>query len=92
MNIDGSNPRPFTQTETSESNPAWFPDGRLGYLADQRDGRRTFTQVLRADLTTGATEAITPLDLSVSDFAISSDGNLLAIIVSAVCRSSTSCD
>jgi uncharacterized protein YjdB len=84
MNIDGSNPRPFTQTETSESNPAWFPDGRLGYLADQRDGRRTFTQVLRADLTTGATEAITPLDLSVSDFAISSDGNLLAIIVSAV--------
>jgi TolB protein len=84
MNVDGSNVRPFTETETREGNPAWFPDGRLAYLSEQREDRRSVTRVLRADLTTGATEVVTPPGLSVADFAVSSDGNLLALIVQAI--------
>ena len=84
MNRDGSNQRPFTRSpQQREWEPHFLRDGALTYLVERRDGNRTVQQVMKADLATGATTAITGTDLAIASFAISPSGDLLALVVNA---------
>jgi hypothetical protein len=88
MNLDGSNQHNVTKSPLKETLPQWFPGGQLGYLQEQRVGSGrsagTASLVMKADLT-GATAPVplTPNNLLVTDFAVSRDGEGLALIVSA---------
>jgi len=82
MSKDGSNQRAFTHTpQMRESAPAFLRDGSLAYLVEQKQGGRTLTQVARADLATGRVTPLTGTDLSITDFAITPGGDLLALVV-----------
>lgn len=84
MNRDGSNQRAFTRSpQQREWEPHFLRDGMLAYLVERRDGNRTVQQVMKADLATGATTAITGTDLAIASFAISPTGDLLALVVNA---------
>ena len=84
MNRDGTNQRQFTRSpQQRESEPRFLRDGTLVYLAERREGNRTVQQVIRADLATGATTAITGTDLAMASFAVSPAGDLLALVVNA---------
>lgn len=84
MNRDGSNQRQFTRgLQQRESEPRFLRDGSLAYLAERRDGNRTVQQVMKADLATGATTAITGIDLAIASFAVSPSGDLVALVVNA---------
>ncbi len=84
MNRDGTNQRQFTRSpQQRESEPRFLRDGTLVYLAERREGNRTVQQVIRADLATGATTAITGTDLAIASFAVSPAGDLLALVVNA---------
>ena len=82
MSKDGSNQRAFTHTpQMRESAPAFLRDGSLAYLVEQKQGGRTLTQVARADLATGRVTPLTGTDLSITDFAVTPGGDLLALVV-----------
>ena len=82
MARDGSNQRQFTRSpQQRESEPRFLRDGTLAYLVERRDGNRTVQQVMRADLATGATTAITGTDLAIASFAVSPSGDLVALVV-----------
>jgi len=82
MAKDGSNQRAFTHTpQMRESAPAFLRDGSLAYLVEQKQGGRTLTQVARADLATGRVTPLTGTDLSITDFAVTPGGDLLALVV-----------
>src|SRR5436309_6003653 len=82
MNRDGSNQRQFTRgLQQRESEPRFLRDGSLAYLIERRDGNRTVQQVMKADLATGATTAITGTDLAIASFAVSASGDLVALVV-----------
>jgi len=82
MSKDGSNQRAFTHTpQMRESAPAFLRDGSLAYLVEQKQGGRTLTQVARADLATGRLTPLTGTDLSITDFAVTPGGDLLALVV-----------
>src|SRR6266702_970007 len=84
MNRDGTNQRQFTRSpQQRESEPRFLRDGTLVYLAERREGNRTVQQVIRADLATGATTAITGTDLAIASFAVSPAGGILALVVNA---------
>ena len=84
MNRDGTNQRQFTRSpQQRESEPRFLRDGSLAYLVERREGNRTVQQVIRADLGTGATTAITGIDLAIASFAVSPSGDLLALVVNA---------
>ena len=84
MARDGSNQRQFTRSpQQRESEPRFLRDGTLAYLAERREGNRTVQQVMRADLATGATTAITGTDLAIASFAVSPSGDLVALVVNA---------
>ncbi len=84
MGRDGADPRQFTREAAGASRPVWFPDGRLAYLVRRRVERGGTVGVVQvADLVTGETRDLTPLTLSVTDLAISSGGDLLALVVQA---------
>ena len=84
MNRDGTNQRQFTRSpQQRESEPRFLRDGSLAYLIERREGNRTVQQVIRADLATGATTAITGIDLAIASFAVSPSGDLLALVVNA---------
>src|SRR5712664_1513797 len=84
MARDGSNQRQFTRSpQQRESEPHFLRDGTLAYLVERRDNNRTVQQVMRADLATGATTALTGTDLAIASFAISPAGDLLALVVNA---------
>src|SRR5207237_1004880 len=54
MAKDGTNQRPFTRgSPNKESAPHFLRDGTLAYLVEQKEGGRTTSQVVKADLTTG---------------------------------------
>lgn len=90
MDITGANQRNFTKTPALEQMPVWFPDGKLAYVQEQRLGTgRNAPQVrvaLRADLAGGTPTPLTGTDINVSDFAISREGDLLAVISSGQAR------
>ena len=84
MNRDGTNQRQFTRSpQQRESEPRFLRDGSLAYLVERREGNRTVQQVIRADLATGATTALTGTDLAIASFAVSPSGDLLALVVNA---------
>src|SRR5438876_51525 len=84
MNRDGTNQRQFTRSpQQREAEPRFLRDGTLVYLVERREGNRTVQQVIRADLATGATTAITGTDLAIASFAVSPSGDLLALVVNA---------
>jgi len=79
---DGSNPRAFTRgPQTKESAPHFLRDGSLTYLVEQKEGGRTVTQVVKADLVTGKVAPLSAMDLMVTDFAVSPAGDLLGLVV-----------
>jgi Tol biopolymer transport system component len=82
MNRDGSNQRQFTRgLQQRESEPRFLRDGALAYVIERRENNRTVQQVMRADLATGATTALTGTDLAIGSFAVSPSGDLLALVV-----------
>lgn len=81
MARDGSNQRPFTKGTQRESDPHFLKDGSLAFLVQRRDNGREVTQVMRADLATGAVTALSGTDLAIASFAISPAGDLLALVV-----------
>jgi len=84
MGRDGSNQRQFTRSpQQRESEPRFLRDGTLAYLVERREGNRTVQQVMRADLATGATTALTGIDLAIASFAVSPAGDVLALVVNA---------
>ena len=84
MARDGSNQRQFTRSpQQRESEPRFLRDGTLAYLVERRENNRTVQQVMRADIGTGATTAITGTDLAITSFAISPAGDLVALVVNA---------
>ena len=84
MARDGSNQRQFTRSpQQRESEPRFLRDGTLAYLVERRENNRTVQQVMRADLATGATMAITGTDLAIASFAVSPSGDLVALVVNA---------
>jgi uncharacterized protein YjdB len=84
MGRDGSNQRQFTRSpQQRESEPRFLHDGTLAYLAERRENNRTVQQVMRADLATGATTAITGTDLAIASFAVSPAGDVVALVVNA---------
>lgn len=84
MNRDGSNQRQFTRSpQQRESEPRFLRDGTLAYLVERRENNRTVQQVMRADLATGATTAISGIDLAIASFAVSPSGDLVALVVNA---------
>jgi Tol biopolymer transport system component len=87
MDLDGQNQRNATRTPGKETTPFWFPDGRLGYLRESRLGTgrnaATSSAVMRVGPPGGQPEQLTPPELVVTDVAVSRDGGVLALVVSA---------
>lgn len=84
MGRDGSNQRQFTRSpQQRESEPRFMRDGSLAYLVERREGNRTVQQVVRADLATGSVTPISGIDLAIATFAVSSSGDLIALVVNA---------
>lgn len=82
MAKDGVNQHPLTRApQGREGAPRFLRDGSLAYLVEQREGGRTTTQVVRADLSVGKVTPLTGTDLMVTDFAVSGAGDLVALVV-----------
>src|SRR5438270_1989019 len=82
MTKDGTNQRPFTRgPQGKESAPHFLRDGTLAYLVEQKEGGRTSTQVMKADLTTGKVAPLAGTDLMVTDFAVAVVGDLVGLAV-----------
>jgi uncharacterized protein YjdB len=82
MAKDGSNQRNFTKSpQTKQGAPHFLRDGSLAYLVERKEGGRTITQVVRADLVTGKITPLSGSDLVISDFAVSPAGDLLGLVV-----------
>ena len=84
MGRDGSNQRAFTRGTQKETQPRFMKDGGLAYLVERKDqSNHIVEQVMRADLATGSQTPLTGTDLAITDFAVSSAGDLLALEVNA---------
>jgi Tol biopolymer transport system component len=87
MNLDGTNPRSLLKTPAKEMSPQWLPNGHIAFLQEQRAGidRKgpVVNVVVKRDATTGQLSNLTPLSHNVSDFAVSSQGDFLALIATA---------
>ena len=82
MSRDGSNQRNFTKSpQVKEKSPHFMRDGSLAFLLEGKDGGRTVTQVVKADLASGRAAPLTGTDLVITDFAVSPGGDLLALVV-----------
>ena len=81
MNLDGTDSHPITRDESGAGSPRWFADGRLGFVVPRRgNGRGLRRRVMRVDLASGQMEALTPEDLSVSEFdPLGEDGMVLLV-------------
>jgi len=83
MSRDGSNQRNFTKSaQVRERSPRFMRDGSLAFLLEGKNGGRTATQVVKADLATGRLTPLTGTDLLITDFAVSPAGDLVALVVS----------
>ncbi len=79
MNLDGSDQRNITQTELPhERAPAWLGDSAVVYVREEREDRTSTWVVVRHNLD-GEMQTLTQPTLVVTDFAISSTGELLAV-------------
>lgn len=91
MDLSGANQRNLTKSPGLEQMPVWFPDGKLAYVVEQKMGTARNAPMgriaVKIDPAVGGTPTpITPADISVSDFAISRDGELIAVISSGQAR------
>jgi Tol biopolymer transport system component len=84
MAADGSQPRNVSRSAAKESHPAFFPDGQLAYLQERNVGGRIVPVVVRHNLLNGDVTVVSPADLPITDFAISAQGDLLALEVSTL--------
>lgn len=83
MSRDGSNQRNFTKSaQVREKGPQFLRDGSLAFLLEGKDGGRTATQIVKADVASGRLTPLTGADLLISDFAVSPAGDLVALVVS----------
>src|SRR6266516_338712 len=72
MSKDGSNQRAFTKTpQVRESSPQFLRDGSLAYLVEHKQGGRTVTQVVKADLATAQVTPLSGSNVLISEFAVS---------------------
>src|SRR6516225_4684328 len=75
INSDGTDHRPLTTGNRSDTSPRWSPDGnRLAYLSDA-DGKQ---QIYIRWMDTGQTARITNLDQAPDSIAWSPDGKMLS--------------
>ena len=82
MGLDGSNQRNFSASPAVETSPTWVGDTAIAYLRESRDGRTTLSQVVRMNFQRQVEELSQPV-LTVAEFAISKNGDLLVAIVMA---------
>jgi acylaminoacyl-peptidase len=77
INRDGSEHRPLTTGNTTDSSPRWSPDGtQIAFISD-RDGA---AQVYRMWLDTGQTAKLTNLENAPSGIAWSPDGKWISLV------------
>ncbi len=82
MSRDGGNQRNFTKSpQQNEMEPHFLRDGSLVYLVERRVENRNVRQVMKANLATGATTPLTGTDYFVAGFAVSSAGDMIALVV-----------
>jgi len=90
MDLSGANQRNVSKSPALEQMPVWFPDGKLGYVQEQRQGTRRNAPMVRAAVRAEAAGApptnLTPPDINVSDFSVSREGDLIAVISSGQAR------
>lgn len=82
MGRDGANQRAFTRTpQQNETEPHFLRDGSLAYIVERREANHTVRMVVKADLATGTITPLTGTDLPIASFAVSSGGDLIALVV-----------
>jgi uncharacterized protein YjdB len=82
MDRDGTNPQPVLVSAAKESRPAWFPDGGLAFLQERSERGRPVPVVVRHGMGSGTVpQVISPPELPVTDLAVSSSGDQLALEV-----------
>ena len=82
MSRDGTNQRNFTKSpQQSESEPHFLRDGSLAYIVERKVENRTVRLVVKANLVTGVTTPLTGTDLFVSQFAVATAGDMIALAV-----------
>jgi len=86
MALDGSNQRNLTQTPSLlERAPAWLGNGTVLYVLEERTGRTATRIVARQELN-GRAQPLTEPPLFVTDFAVASAGDLLAVTAESPSR------
>jgi dipeptidyl aminopeptidase/acylaminoacyl peptidase len=78
VNTEDGGARRFTTGETSESSPAWSPDGRMLAFAAKRDGEKPQLQII--PLGGGEAEEITDMPLGVSSPTWLPDGRRVVFV------------
>src|SRR6185503_826286 len=90
MDLTGANQRNVSKSPGAEQMPTWFPDGRLGLIQDQKQGPARNAPVVRRavkmETFAGPIVGLSPLDVNVSDFTVSHEGDVLAVISSVQVR------
>jgi len=81
MDADGGNVRNVSQSPGKESVPQWFSDDQLGFLVETRVGATMQSVVTRRQLSSSQQAPLSPPGLIITDFAISRDGQMLALQV-----------
>ncbi|HEY6061781.1 MAG TPA: Ig-like domain-containing protein [Gemmatimonadales bacterium] len=82
MSRDGTNQRAFTKApQQNETEPRFLRDGSLAFIVERREANRTVRMVVKADIATGAITPLTGTDLPIAGFAVSSRGDLIALVV-----------
>jgi len=82
MSRDGTNQRNFTKSPLqNESEPHFLHDGSLAYIVERKAENRTVRLVVKANLATGVTTPLTGSDLFVTGFAVSTAGDMIALVV-----------
>jgi len=85
MDADGTNVQAALVSAAKESKPAWFPDGALAFLQERTERGRPMPVVVRHQIGAATVpQVLSPLDLAVTDLAVSAAGDQLALEVSVV--------
>ncbi len=80
MNRDGTNQRNFTRSPANENVPSWIGDSVVAFVREDRSGGAPTRVVARISFS-GESATLTEPTLLVTDFAVSREGDLLAVVV-----------